>query len=69
LTEDPFEVRGEFMGDYNGSAAFAGRVYGVWTELGNPPLPPAKKDEPQRPQPHTVVRVGVADFNAGGGGK
>ena len=69
LTEDPFEVRGEFMGDYNGSAAFGGRVYCVWTELGNPPPPPAKKDEPQRPQPHTVVRVGVADFNAGGGGK
>jgi len=64
LTEDSFEVHGEFMGDYNGSAAFAGRVYGVWTEPGNP-RPAVKKDEPPRLQPHTVVRVGVADFTAG----
>ena len=31
-TDRPFDPRGQFMGDYNGIAAYGGAVYGVWTE-------------------------------------
>jgi hypothetical protein len=68
----PFEASGVFFGDYTGLAAYGGRVYGVWTEK---PAEQAKADEkvtgseeekPARPQ-GTVVKVGVADFNAASG--
>lgn len=61
-TEAPFEAKGEFMGDYNGIAAYGGRVYGAWTETAAAagPVPaPGKK-----PKAHTMVRVGTADFTS-----
>jgi hypothetical protein len=51
-TNDAFDARGVFMGDYTGIAALNARVFGVWTEK------PA--DAPGR---DTVIRVGVADFS------
>jgi len=52
-TDDAFDAKGVFMGDYTGIAALNGRVYGVWTEK--------PQDAPGR---DTVVRVGVADFGS-----
>jgi hypothetical protein len=55
-TTEPFQTNDSaFMGDYSGIAAYAGRVYGAWTER-----PKATADSPQ-PR-GTIVRVGVADF-------
>lgn len=67
-TDDPFEAREVFFGDYTGLAAYGGLVYGAWTEKPNPP-PAAetkeKNDEKEnKPQPRgTVLKVGTADFN------
>jgi hypothetical protein len=72
-TDDPFQVRDVFFGDYSGLAAYGGRVYGVWTEQPPPPAesqsaesqeekkPEATKDA--KPKRGTVVKVGTADFN------
>jgi hypothetical protein len=51
-TEQPFNARGGFIGDYNGLAVMNGRVYGIWTE--KPENAPARD---------TVIRIGVADFS------
>jgi photosystem II stability/assembly factor-like uncharacterized protein len=66
-TDEAFEAGGLFFGDYNGLAAYGGRVYGVWTEKPVPP-PPSDEKKPEdakgaKPQPRgTVVKVGTADF-------
>lgn len=52
-TDQGFDDRNEFMGDYTGLTALNGRVYGVWTEL------PADAQGRGR---NTVIRVGIADF-------
>src|SRR5262249_35925852 len=52
-TDQPFNARGGFIGDYNGLAAMNGRVYGIWTE------------KPENiPTRDTVIRIGVVDFSA-----
>ena len=63
-THDAFVTRRqEFLGDYIGIAALNNKVYGAWAEI---PPPTAPKDKTEPPptsfRPHTVVRVGVADF-------
>jgi len=63
-TRDAFVTRRqEFLGDYIGIAALNNKVYGAWAEI---PPPTAPKDKTEPPptsfRPHTVVRVGVADF-------
>jgi photosystem II stability/assembly factor-like uncharacterized protein len=66
-TRTPFvSTSYEFLGDYIGIASLNNKVYGTWTEVG--PLPEAKeKTAPpaNRFRPHTIVKVGVADFAAG----
>jgi hypothetical protein len=65
-TNEPFNAGGVFFGDYSGIAAYAGRVYGIWTEKPIPePAPEGKKDtDDKKPKARgTVVKVGVADFN------
>ena len=52
-TEQPFNAKGAFIGDYNGLAVMNGRVYGIWTEK--------PEDIATR---NTVIRVGLADFAA-----
>src|SRR5436309_121651 len=52
-TEQPFNAKGAFIGDYNGLAAMNGRVHGIWTEK--------PEDITTR---NTVIRVGLADFAA-----
>lgn len=52
-TDQPFNARGGFIGDYNGLAAMNGRVYGIWTEK---PENITTRD--------TVIRIGVVDFSA-----
>ena len=51
-TEAPFEAKGEFMGDYNGIAAYGGRVYGAWTETAAvaaaPDFTPRFREPPAR---------------------
>ena len=67
-TDEAFEAGGVFFGDYTGLAAFAGRVYGVWTE--KPTAPPSSDEKSQaeggkeaKPRPRgTVVKLGTADF-------
>ena len=49
-TDEPFDPKGVFLGDYTGIAALGGRVYGVWTE------------KPSSESRDTVVRVGIAHF-------
>ena len=56
-TTTPFDGGNAFIGDYTGLAAMNGRVYGIWTE--ETPLP---ADPAARRRPHSVVRIGVADF-------
>jgi BNR/Asp-box repeat len=51
-TDQPFNAKGGFIGDYNGLAAMNGRVYGIWTE------------KPDIATPGTVIRIGVADFSS-----
>ena len=77
-TDEPFEAGGVFFGDYNGLAAYGGRVYGVWTEKPAPapvaeqkPNPsPEKKMNPEEQKDAkeksqgTVVKLGTADFSA-----
>jgi hypothetical protein len=70
-TDEPFEAGGVFFGDYSGLAAYAGRVYGVWTEKPNPaPQPEGQEssksndEKSTKPRPRgTVVKLGTADFN------
>lgn len=50
-TQDEFDPRGVFMGDYLGLAAWGNRVYGAW-----PVRPGAKRG--------TLLQVGVADFSS-----
>ena len=67
-TDEAFEAGGVFFGDYTGLAAYAGRVYGVWTE--KPAAPPLSDEKSQaeggkeaKPRPRgTVVKLGTADF-------
>lgn len=67
-TDEAFEAGGLFFGDYNGLAAYGGRVYGIWTEKPIPP-PPSDEKKPEeakdaKPQPRgTVVKLGTADFS------
>ncbi|HEY6944779.1 MAG TPA: sialidase family protein [Candidatus Acidoferrum sp.] len=51
-TDQSFNARGGFIGDYNGLAAMNGRVCGIWTEK---PENITTRD--------TVIRIGVADFS------
>ena len=51
-TDQPFNAKGGFIGDYNGLAAMRGRVYGIWTEK---PENVTARD--------TVIRIGIADFS------
>ena len=72
-TDEPFQVNGVFFGDYNGLAAYGGRVYGVWTEQPAPPATPEtsnnKEEKPEKAKPRgTVVKVGTADFRQSGKG-
>jgi len=63
-TRDPFvSTSYEFLGDYIGVAALNNKVYGVWTEVA-PLQEPKDKNAPpvNRYRPHTIVKVGVADF-------
>jgi len=53
-TNSGFEGKDDFIGDYIGIAAYGGRVWGVWAEK------PAK----EKHKHHTVVRVGLGDFNS-----
>lgn len=66
-TEEPFEAGGVFFGDYSGLAAYAGRVYGVWTEKPAPPLQSQDKQAEITKAPHrgTIVKVGTAEFGFG----
>jgi hypothetical protein len=57
-TDQPFDAQGVFLGDYTGLTALHGRVYGVWTEK---PENKSSRD--------TIIRIGVADFNAENGSK
>jgi hypothetical protein len=67
-TDEAFEAGGLFFGDYNGLAAYGGRVYGVWTEKPIPPPPSDEKNKSEEvkdaktPTRGTVVKLGTADF-------
>ena len=71
-TENAFDARGAFLGDYTWLAAYNNRVYGVWTETAERPAqqtgapqtgtPPAAT--PPRGGPSTIIRVGSADFTS-----
>jgi hypothetical protein len=55
--------RDEFLGDYIGVAALNDKVYGVWAEIAPVETPKDKKEPPPTEfRPHTIVKIGVADF-------
>ena len=56
-TDQPFDAKGIFMGDYTGLAPMNGRVCGIWPER---PANSTTRD--------TVIRIGIADFSSGGAG-
>ncbi|HUC28594.1 MAG TPA: sialidase family protein [Candidatus Acidoferrum sp.] len=72
-TDQSFEASGVFLGDYNGLAAHAGRVYGVWTEK---PAPPVETMQSEAIKPkgadanalrrRTIIKLGTADFSKTG---
>jgi hypothetical protein len=66
-TRDGFVPRREeFLGDYIGVAALNNKVYGVWAEIAPPETPKDKLAPPPTEfRPHTIVRIGVADFSGG----
>lgn len=63
-TQEAFVTsRQEFLGDYIGVTALNDKVYGAWAEIPAPATPKEKAEPPPTSfRPHTVVRVGVADF-------
>ncbi len=63
-TDIPFEAGGVFFGDYTGLAAYGGRVYGIWTEKPAGQSEGDKDAQGRPPRQGTVVKVGMADFNA-----
>jgi hypothetical protein len=72
-TDQSFEASGAFLGDYNGLAAHAGRVYGVWTEKPAPPVEtmPSEAIKPKGADANalrrrTVIKLGTADFSKTG---
>ena len=68
-TTQPFvPYRDQFIGDYLGIAALNGKVYGVWTELTPLPKPkdPNAPPPPEFFRPHTIIKIGVADFAPAG---
>ena len=65
-TRDTFvSRRDEFLGDYIGIAALNNKVYGVWAEIAPPETPKDKTAPPPTEfRPHTIVKIGVADFGS-----
>ena len=62
-TKEPFvSTSYEFIGDYIGVAALNNKVFGTWTEVAPPEQPKDKNTPANRFRPHTIVKVGVADF-------
>ena len=62
-TRREFVPNQDFLGDYTGIAAYHGRVYGVWTEE----RPRSGKRRESGAAHHTIVRLGIADFEGRGG--
>ncbi len=61
-TEDAFDARDAFLGDYTWLAAYNNRVYGAWTETA--PQRNRAAALPPRNRPQTIIRVGSADFSS-----
>ena len=59
-SDNTFEGRNAFLGDYTWLAAYDGRVYGIWAETAPIDSVPAGRAGGQGVG--TVVRVGTADF-------
>ena len=59
-TNNEFESKGAFLGDYTWITAYKDRVYGVWTETVQSE---EKASSTQAKAPQTIIRVGVADFS------
>jgi len=59
-TRKEFDPDQDFLGDYTGIAAYHGRVYGVWAE--ERPRSGSRRDG--GPAHHTIVRLGIADFES-----
>ncbi len=58
-TTRPWNPRHQFVGDYSALAAYAGRVYGAWTET----VPPTDtKTLRGLSKPRTFIRLGEAQF-------
>jgi hypothetical protein len=67
-SEEPFASHRQFIGDYLGIAAGAGRVYGIWTEVtAVSPASPGKEKpaaSSSGEQHRTVLKIGTALFEA-----
>jgi len=62
-TREPFEGNKDFIGDYTGIAAWDGRIFGIWAEeVASAQAAASTGDGDRHRAPHTIVRVGIADF-------
>jgi len=59
-SDEPFEGRGAFLGDYTWLTAFDGQVYGAWAETAPPTDSTTTAGTPARTR--TVMKVGTARF-------
>ncbi len=62
----PFDPEDAFIGDYSGLAAYNGCVYGDWT-VETPAPAQRVAGYRARPEPRSIVQVGVARFPVNGG--
>ncbi len=59
----PFDPEEEFIGDYSGIAALAGKVYGAWARTPGPDEKTESANaDPKKKKVVMFVEVGVADF-------
>jgi hypothetical protein len=62
LTHNSFDPQDEFLGDYLGIAARAGRVYCAWTRVATPEEKQQASDGEPQSKVNVMLDVSVADF-------
>jgi hypothetical protein len=64
LSEQPYDPHGSSIGDYTALAAYAGRVYGSWTEVV-PAGTSGSGGSSDLDGRQAIIRIGTADFRSG----
>jgi hypothetical protein len=64
LSEQPYDPHGSSIGDYTALAAYAGRVYGSWTQVV-PAATSGSGGSSDLDGRQAIIRIGTADFRLG----